>query len=190
MLHLAAAMSASDLHRIVSERLPPDAKKPSVKWLLLQFAPKDPTCVRAMQHTGALDVRFAVQSRQWRFSHQDDHYAAASFKYLRHLAIRFRNHTTMVCVDDNHHCKVGEPGYPLAAVERGKKVVVGVGKIFAVGDHDFAKCSLTPSVALVCNVPEDIGGTFFAGRVHVGLKDAAFEPSSLLCAMPQNCPRC
>ena len=59
--------------------------------------------------------------------------------------------------------------------------MVSVRKAFAVGDHDFAKCSLIPSVALVCDITDDIGGSFFAGHVHVALKDSAFEASSPLC---------
>ena len=102
------------------------------------------------------------------------------FKYLWEMAIQYREHATMLCIDDKHHCKVGEPGYPLAAVERGRRVLVAVGKTFAVGDHDFAKCSLIPSVALLCNIPEEIGASFFQGQVNVGLKDAAFEASSPL----------
>ena len=27
-------------------------------------------------------------------------------------------------MDDKHRCKVGEPGYPVAAVERGRQVIV------------------------------------------------------------------
>ena len=81
LMQMAWAMSAADLHKIVSEHLPADAKKPSVKWLLLQFVPKDPTCKRAFHYTGKLNVRFAAQSHLWRFSHVD-HYAAALFKYF------------------------------------------------------------------------------------------------------------
>lgn len=44
--------------------------------------------------------------------------------------------------------KVGEPGYPVAAAERGKSVLVAMGKRFEVSDHDFTKFSITPSVAL------------------------------------------
>ena len=47
------------------------------------------------------------------------------------------------------HAPVGKPGYPVASVERGKKVLVGAGKVFEVGDNDFTRCSLTPSVALL-----------------------------------------
>ena len=52
-------------------------------------------------------------------------------------------------MDDKHNIKVGEPSYPLAAAERGKQVIVGVNEVMAVGDHDFSKCTITPSVNLI-----------------------------------------
>lgn len=52
-------------------------------------------------------------------------------------------------MDDKHKVKVGEPCYPLAAAERGKQVIVGPNQVMAVGDHDFTKCTLTPSVNLL-----------------------------------------
>ena len=57
----------------------------------------------------------------------------------------------LVSMDDKHKIKCGEPGYPVAAAERGKRVVVGPNQIMAVGDHDFTKCSLVPSVNLVAS---------------------------------------
>ena len=58
---------------------------------------------------------------------------------------------TFVCIDDKHCLKVGEPGYPVAAAERGKRVLVRAGTTFEVGDHDF-----TPSVSLVVDIPNTI----------------------------------
>ena len=81
-------------------------------------------------------------------------------------------------LDDKHKVPVGEPGYPVASVERGKKVLVAIGRVFEVGDHDFTRCSLTPSVALVIDIPDSIEGSFYHGRVYVGVKDSIFEPSS------------
>ena len=53
-------------------------------------------------------------------------------------------------MDDKHRCKVGEPGLPVAVVERGKQVVVITsGKKFAVADHDFTKLAINPSVTVV-----------------------------------------
>ena len=51
-------------------------------------------------------------------------------------------------------------------------------KRFEVGDHDFSKFSLTPSVAFVIDIPETVDGSFYRGDVFVGLKENAFEPSN------------
>ena len=83
-------------------------------------------------------------------------------------------------MDDKHTCKVGEPGYPVAAVDRGKKVVVSTDSSFQVADHDFTKFSITPSVTLVIDIPDTIEGSFYRGQVHVGVKENSFEPSSAL----------
>ena len=48
----------------------------------------------------------------------------------------------------------------------------------AVADHNFTNFSLTPSVNFVVNIPESIAGYFYTGRVHVGPKENAFQPSS------------
>ena len=84
----------------------------------------------------------------------------------------------MVCIDDKH--KVGEPGFHVAAVERGKKVLVRAGTTMEVGDHDFTKFSVVPSVALVVDIPDKIDESWYRGQVFVGFKDAAFEQSSSL----------
>ena len=84
-------------------------------------------------------------------------------------------------MDDKHRCKVGEPNYPVAAVERGKKVVVAAsGTRFTVADHDFTKFAMIPSVTVLCDIPDTIEGSFYRGQVFIGLKDATLEPSSPL----------
>lgn len=69
----------------------------------------------------------------------------------------------------------------MAAVDRGKQVLVGIDTSFQVGDHDFTKAKLTLSVALVCDVPNSISESFYRGKVVVTLKDAVFQPSSPSC---------
>ena len=133
-----------------------------------------------MQYTGRLDIKHMVQARVLNHDHVDSHYAAAVFRNLRELAIKLRPHCTLVCTDDKHGVKVGEPHYPVAAVDRGWSVLVGKNTVFAVSDHDFTKCKITPSVALVVDVPESIDQSFYSGKVVVTLKDAIFEPSSPL----------
>ena len=121
-----------------------------------------------------------IQIRQLHLHHIDSHYASAIFRYLKELAIKFKNYTWLVFLDDKHRCKVGEPGFPVAAVERGKRVVVGRDTTFAVTDHDYTKLGIIPSVTMVCNIPESINGDFYTGKVHIGLKDPNFQPSSPL----------
>jgi len=87
----------------------------------------------------------------------------------------------MVSIDDKHRLKVGEPGFPVAAAERGRRVMVRAGTTFEVGDHDFTKFSIIPSVVLLTDIPERIDDSWYQGQALVGFKDAAFESSSPLC---------
>lgn len=80
-----------------------------------------------------------VQKRQLRKSHPDAHFCAALFKYMRDYARKFREISLFVCIDDKHRIKVGEPGYPVAAVERGKEVIVSTNETLEVVDHDFCR---------------------------------------------------
>ena len=68
----------------------------------------------------------------------------------------------------------------MAAAERGRQVIVSQTKTFAVGDHDFARFSLIPSVILQVEIPESFKGSWYSGQVFVSLKDAVFESSSPL----------
>ena len=90
----------------------------------------------------------------------------------------FGAHVTMVCLDDKHNIKVGGPGFPVAAVDHGKEVIVGSNPSFHVGDHDFTKAKITPAVTLVCDVPNSLDETFYRGNVKVCYKDTIFQPSS------------
>ena len=121
-----------------------------------------------------------VQARQFRKSHPDSHYAAALFRYQREFAIKFKSHSTFVCLDDKHRAKVGEPGFPVAAVERGRRVIVGLDSSMPVGDHDFTRFSITPSVCFILQIPDVVEESWYRGQVLVGIKESAFEPSSPL----------
>ena len=74
-----------------------------------------------------------------------------------------RDHGVFVSLDDKHRIKVGEPGFPVA---------------FEVGDHDFTRMSIVPSVCFVIDIPESVESSWYTGKVFVGLKEAIFEPSS------------
>ena len=102
------------------------------------------------------------------------HYASALFRYLKEFYVKFNENTTLVCMDDKHTMKIGEPGCPVAAVERGKVVLVAKGTQLMVCDHDFAKLSMIPNVIL------RVDTSLYRGQTYVGLKEHCFEPSSPL----------
>ena len=94
-VHLAKAISIRDLTEQVSHRCPPDTAIPSEEWLRLQFWPKTPKTRVSLQYTGRLNVRFMVQKRQFRKSHEDEHYASAIVRYLREYVIKLKDYCTM-----------------------------------------------------------------------------------------------
>ena len=106
-----------------------------------------------------------VQARQFRKTHVDYHYALALYRYEREFCVKFRQYTTFVSQDDKHTIKVGGPEYPVAAVDRGRAVLVGLNEKMVVGDHDFTKFTLTPSVNFLIDIPESIEGSFYCGKV-------------------------
>ena len=85
------------------------------------------------------------------------------FRYLREYALFVRDYSVLVSVDDKHKVQVGEPSYPVAATERGRRVMVREDERFIVGDHDFTKFSLVPSVTFLIDIPEDICDSWYKG---------------------------
>ena len=73
----------------------------------------------------------------------------------------FRDHSLLIFVHDKHHLKIGEPGLPVAAVEWGRRVVVGLNTKFQVADHDFTRFSLVPSGTMIYDFPESIQESFY-----------------------------
>ena len=178
--HIASAVSVRDLQQQVAARCPPCTPVPSVPWLSLQFWPKTAHAHAKIHYTGRFAVKYMVQARQFRKDHDDAHFAACIFRYQREMAVMFRKSSLFVCMDDKHRVKVGEPHYPVAAAERGKRVLVCRNSSFEVADHDFTKFSLIPSVSLVVNIPQDVSDSWYSGQVLIGLKEGAYEPSSPL----------
>ena len=68
-----------------------------------------------------------IQTRQFQHQYIDAHYASALFRYLKEFSLKYHQDTSFVCMDDKHSMKVEEPGYPEAAVERGREVLVAMG---------------------------------------------------------------
>ena len=178
--HLATAISVNDFVTQVSRRCPDGTQIPSEAWVRLQFWPKNKHHKSSCHYTGKLDVKFMVQSRQLRKSHDDAHYCAALFRYEREQAILLRDNSMFACLDDKHWIPVGEPGYPVASVERGRRVIVSRNTDFLVADHDFTRFSIVPSVTLFVDIPDEISESWYTGQVYVTLKEGSMEPSSPL----------
>ena len=87
----------------------------------------------------------------------------------------FREYSLLVSLDDKHRVKVGEPGFPVAAAERGRRVIVSKNTSFEVGDHDFTRFSIIPSVTFFINIPESIQGSWYSGKVFVDLKRSSLR---------------
>ena len=141
--HLATALSVPELHKAVFARIPEGTAIPSQQWLRLQFWPRRTTSAVPRYFTGKLKLKCMVQVRQFRKKHGDSLYASALFRYEKEFSLKYQSHVDFICMDDKHVCKVGEPGYPVAAMERGKAVIVSKDQSLQVGDHDFCKVSIT-----------------------------------------------
>ena len=66
----------------------------------LQFYPKTSFSASSVQYTGRFKMKFAVQQRVLRHEHQDAHYANSIFCYLKAFAVKFKQFTTFIFVDD------------------------------------------------------------------------------------------
>ena len=177
---MAKAISTRDLIAQVSQKCPEGCAIPSEKWVNLNFCPRNPRAKSSSHYSGRLEAKRMIQKRLFRKSHPDEHYCAALFRYQREFSLKYRDLTNFICIDDKHRVKVGEPGFPVAAAERGREVVVSLHETFAVGDHDFTRFSIIPSVVFHLSIPDSFEGSWYTGKVLVGLKDAVFQASSPL----------
>ena len=177
--HFSEYISLSDLCQKVKDRCPPQTPIPSNDLVRLQFCPKRPTAHAASNFTGRFQVQYKVQVCQLRQEHVDDQYCAAVFKYLREYSIKVKGSSLLIFSDDKSKIDVGEPGALVSTGVRGKKTLAPSSTQLTALDHDLqSKSSLTPSVTMICDVPDDINCSFYRGDVRVCLKDAVFQQSS------------
>ena len=60
---------------------------------------------------------------------------------MKEYSINVRDFCGFISINDKHRIQIGEPGYPVAAAERGQLVSVRKDKLLTVGDNDFTKFS-------------------------------------------------
>ena len=171
--------------------LTPSTKKSVLRHLYKKMVSDSSASANLQQ--AEIDERVAAmfeleELSQWRKQHEDSHYAACLFRYKGESAVLMRDHSTFACIDDKHRIKIGEPGAPVASSERGRQVIVCSGILLQVADHDFA--SYIPSVVLVCDIPDEVSGSWYTGDVMVMFKEGAFEPSSPITSFNKTCKYC
>lgn len=181
-LYLPLAISIETLKKEIVKRVPDGTPIPSSETIRLQFSPSNPFYNTALKYSGKFNVKFRVQVRQGRVTHQDSHYGAKYFQHMKEFCVKFRDSTLFLCLDDKAIVPVGEPGCPISTGVRGHNKVLAPseGPRLVAADHDFHVGGIVPSVALVADIPENARDSFFSGEVHVTSKDKVFSPSSPL----------
>lgn len=188
ILYLPSFISVRDLRETIIERLEvcrnefplsTNCLVPSDRWISYQFCPKNPWYKASAQYTGRFQIKYMVQTRQLRKTHIDVHYCQAIFKYIRHFASKYKKFTCLIFADDKHKVPIGE-GIPTSTGVRNKKMAVPLQMELSASDHDYTKLSITPSVSLFANIPEDPIQSFYSGQVYVSLKDTTLQASSAL----------
>ena len=182
-LYLPFAISVEDLRQTIADRLPSGTPIPSNEWIRLQFWPTNPTSRRAMQHTGRFNVKFAIQSRQIRGSHEDCHFAQYQLLLLKQFAVQWRDYAGFFWLDDKAIVPVGELDRALGTGVRPHNrslAPASGGPILNAFDHDFHVCGIIPSVVFRSEIPEDASSSFFEGTAFVTCKDKIWSPSSAL----------
>ena len=109
--------------------------KPSLKWFQYQFLPTRSSDATSDRYTGRFDLNLKCLCRTARSRHEDEHYCAAGRRYLKHGAVMFRDVSIFVSMDDKCNIPVGDPGKPMAVVERGRKVLMRKGHEVEAMDH-------------------------------------------------------
>ena len=168
---MALAVSVRDLY----ERCIVTAKAKNIKgehissysWFKSQFWPKNSYTNAALNYTGRFKVRYMVQQRNVRKYTPDGHYCAVLYKYSRQLAMMFKVYTAFTSTDDKCKIKIGEPNFLVAAVTRGKQVLVPHGTFLQAADHDHASSTLTPIVFLSHEIPNNIDNSWYRGVSYV-----------------------
>ena len=108
---------------------------PTFSWFLLQFWPTHQTASKMLHHTARFRITRVVQTRLFRKSNPDAHYTNAVYKFMRERVVKNCQNIAFFSADAKNKVPIGEPGYPIAAVTRGKEVIVGLNEKFLVTEQ-------------------------------------------------------
>ena len=85
--HMSSWTSMEDCVQQAADECPEGTPIPSKACVRLQFAPTNVYTKVALSFTSRVPIQRKIQRRQLRASHEDDHYCAAAFRYLKYRAI-------------------------------------------------------------------------------------------------------
>ena len=176
--YLPFAISTRELIDRVQRRKP-GILVPSEEWVRLQFSPENPCHKSTIKHTGRFKIKYMVQRRQMRSEHPDSKYAYVYYTYLKELAVKYRENTMLVFLDDKATIPVGEPKHAISTNVRAHNRSLGSENLVIEAlDHDWKLYGLVPSVVLVCDIPDSITASFITGKPFVTTKEKVFEKST------------
>ncbi|KAK6177156.1 hypothetical protein SNE40_015315 [Patella caerulea] len=181
-MYLPYAISIEDLVSIIKKRLPENTPIPSNEWVRLQFWPTNPNTITALRYTARFEVKFTIQSRQIRGQHEDSHYVAVQLQYIKAFAVKYREFTDFLWIDDKAIVPIGEPGLPVSTGVRphNHSLAPKSGPSISALDHDYNVCGAIPSVTFKCDILEAASSSFFNGIAFVTVKDKVFSPSNAI----------
>jgi hypothetical protein len=122
-VHLSKWISLEDLILQAASRCPDGTLIPSKSLVRLQFTPRNPYTHDSLNFTGKIPVQYKIQRRQLRAAHQDQHFCAAMYKYLKTKAIELGKCGSLICSDDKAKEPIGSPGLPISTGVLGKKTI-------------------------------------------------------------------
>ena len=174
--HMSRWISLSDMIAETATSCPEGTPIPSKSLVRLQFTPRNPYSSTALTFTSRKPIQYKIQRRQLRAQHPDDHYCAALFKYLKCRSIELKDDCLFFCVDDKAKVPVGEPHRPISTGVRGRQSIAPIDAELSSLDHDMKATSLTPSVALLCSIPDSVQQSFVSGQVTAFVNDSVTRP--------------
>ncbi|POG59970.1 hypothetical protein GLOIN_2v1788492 [Rhizophagus irregularis DAOM 181602=DAOM 197198] len=101
------------------------------------------------------------------------------YDYEHEFSIKYQDYACFISADNKHKVPIRED-VPISTGVRNKKTLALAEGEISASDHNFTKLSLTPSVTLFIDIPNNISESFYDRKVYVCYKDTVFQQSSAL----------
>ena len=177
--YMPVAVSVRALVDSIKAELPDGTPIPGLTTVRLSFWPCNPYLHSSISYSADFKVKRAVQQRMVKVRHDDANYAFNYAFYMKNVAVKFKEYSVFISVDDKAVIPVGEPNIPISTgVHPHNRSMVAAGTQLAAADHDFHIAGIVPSVDFLIDIPESVSDSFYQGSIHATLKDKVFQASS------------